>query len=228
MKNRKGFTLIEISVVVLIIGVLTAIALPQYYRAVEKSTALEALLVLDDVAKAEQRHYLATNEYTNKFSKLDLDFANLDNTGETITTDKFTITIDSDERSVIAERNGGKYAGYIIKKYFDPENIACIEGNSKPVCDILGIKVEEAQEPEEEPEPEEEGPRLDFSSSVFVNSIGGGECYMIGTTCHGACCEYLVEVQENCRYQFNSGGNGINFCTGDCTCALDPFGGGGD
>ncbi|WP_428038694.1 type IV pilin protein, partial [Candidatus Avelusimicrobium faecicola] len=38
-RNKKGFTLVEILTVVLIVGVLSAVALPQYRRAVERSRA---------------------------------------------------------------------------------------------------------------------------------------------------------------------------------------------
>ena len=49
---KKAFTLIELLVVVLIIGILAAIALPQYEKAVEKSRAAEAAITLGSMKRA--------------------------------------------------------------------------------------------------------------------------------------------------------------------------------
>ncbi len=54
MINKKGFTLLELLVVVLIIGILASIALPQYKKAVAKSRFAEALSNLKTIAQADE------------------------------------------------------------------------------------------------------------------------------------------------------------------------------
>ncbi|MDD7579098.1 MAG: prepilin-type N-terminal cleavage/methylation domain-containing protein [Elusimicrobia bacterium] len=70
--NNKGFTLIELLVVVLIIGILAAMAMPQYFKAVERSRMSEAVTLLGNIAQAQQRKYLQINSYAKKYSGLDV------------------------------------------------------------------------------------------------------------------------------------------------------------
>ena len=77
MKNANisrlgGFTLIELLVVVLIIGILAAMAMPQYFKAVERSRMTEAVTLMDSIAKAQRRKFMQTNRYANRFEGLDV------------------------------------------------------------------------------------------------------------------------------------------------------------
>lgn len=71
--NNKAFTLIELLVVVLIIGILAAVAVPQYQKAVEKSRASQAITLLKTVFESAEAYYLANGTWPTSFEQLDID-----------------------------------------------------------------------------------------------------------------------------------------------------------
>ena len=70
----SGFTLIELLVVVLIIGILAAVAVPQYEKVVEKTRTMEAVGLVRSVRQAQELYYMQNSRYASSLDALTLSF----------------------------------------------------------------------------------------------------------------------------------------------------------
>ena len=70
--TRQGFTLIELLIVILIISILVAVAVPQYKLAVAKSRLSSLMPLAQSVLQAEEAYYLDHGEYTQNWDAISL------------------------------------------------------------------------------------------------------------------------------------------------------------
>ncbi|NQT13538.1 MAG: type II secretion system protein, partial [Planctomycetes bacterium] len=70
--SRKAFSLVELSVVVIIIGVLAAFGVPRMLKSVERSKAAEAFKFLAAVRTSQERYQAKEGTYTAEITDLDM------------------------------------------------------------------------------------------------------------------------------------------------------------
>lgn len=70
--GQAGFSLVELTIVVVILGVLAMMAVPRYQTAVERAKAAEAFNYLAQIEAGQERHNARTGEYAQALGSLDV------------------------------------------------------------------------------------------------------------------------------------------------------------
>ena len=71
-RAQRAFTLIELMIVVLVIGILAAIAIPAYQQYVPRAARTKATRALLDLAGREERYFYQSNTYTATLASVGL------------------------------------------------------------------------------------------------------------------------------------------------------------
>ena len=133
-KKIKGFTLIEMLVVVLIIGILAAIALPQYQMSVGKAKFATLKNITKSLAESVNRYYMIHNAYPKSYTELDLDFSVKSGSGSTFTPttrniDSCEYWADNNQMAACYSYILGNFIGYYVS----------YDGTNPLLCYVYGL-----------------------------------------------------------------------------------------
>lgn len=114
-RHIEGFSLLEVIVVIIIVGILASLALPRFFSNVERMRAEEGRRVLMDLLMAQKHYHLENGSYAENIGDLDISYS--------IAPDNFFDPDDSDISSAdpiarVRRRDGSYSLGVTEKGIF--------------------------------------------------------------------------------------------------------------
>jgi type IV pilus assembly protein PilA len=123
--SEKGFTLVELLVVIVIIGILTAIALPNFLNQSAKAKQTEAKQNMGSISRAQNTYRALNNSFASNFDLLAI--GNLAGAGNTTSTTNYSYTLSgtTDSASLLAQARDAALKGYSSgnSRYTNTSNI---------------------------------------------------------------------------------------------------------
>ncbi len=148
-KNKKGFTLTELLVVVIILSVLTAVSVPSYKRAVERTKAAQGITTLQSIAKAQVSYNARRGTYTSNMYALPIDLMDKDGKaveGDTFSDRYFDYTVYGNLLSQSLAKREGSW-NYELAIDYDTGKLYCTPEDNE-ICKSLGLDVNTKEIPE--------------------------------------------------------------------------------
>jgi prepilin-type N-terminal cleavage/methylation domain-containing protein len=109
--KRGGFTLVELAVVIVIIGVLAAFGVPRFLQSVERAKAAEAFAYLSSVRAAQERYQARQGTYANDVTLLDVELG----TPKYFTPGAITVTAEKSWTMTLTRLTGSSgYGQYTV------------------------------------------------------------------------------------------------------------------
>lgn len=115
-KDQRGFTLLEVIIVIIIVGVLASLALPRFFSTVEYARGVEAMQAIATIRQSMERCYMMRRTYSGCQLGSTLDVENPQNSPGA----HFTYRVwawSNTEYQIQARRNtldGGQWGGIVM------------------------------------------------------------------------------------------------------------------